>query len=91
MKAFTIKLILLVLVFHAGSVLSEPEDKKKYKLSESTHKSLTAIHELMNQGDNEKALTSLQTVLKKTNDREYDRAVIYQTLGYVYNSLGKYD
>lgn len=60
-------------------------------LSENTHKSLTAIHELMSQGNNEKALTSLQTTLKKNTERKYDRAVIYQTMGYAYNSLGKYD
>jgi len=55
-------------------------------LSRDTYKILSESHELMEKGNNNKAAIKLEKLLKDQKIKDYDKAVISQTLGYIYNA-----
>lgn len=58
-------------------------------LSERTHKRLGQIHKLMERSDYSGALEQLDKLMLKSGGRTYDLAIIQQTYGFVYESMGQ--
>lgn len=58
-------------------------------LSERTYKRLGQIHKLVDKDDYSGALSRLDKLMLKSGGRAYDKAIIQQTYGYVYESMGK--
>jgi tetratricopeptide (TPR) repeat protein len=81
---------LLAVLLVANTTLGADE----YLLTPSTYEALSAVHELMEEGQYFSALKKLDAlqgrVRGKGANRAYEQAVILQTLGHVYSSLEKY-
>lgn len=58
-------------------------------LGERTYKRLGQIHKLIEKSDYTGALEQLDKLILKSVDRTYDQAIIHQTYGYVYESMGQ--
>jgi tetratricopeptide (TPR) repeat protein len=92
MRSLIIVWICLVIAVQALSpaIGSESGDERRYLLLETTYRSLNAIHELINKGQYEKSLSRLRSLLSDVRRRDYDHAVVRQTIGYVYHTMGDY-
>ncbi|MFT7234638.1 MAG: tetratricopeptide (TPR) repeat protein [Methylophagaceae bacterium] len=82
------KLFLLLLLMNLGSVSLAKE--KQYLLTEKTYKAVSAAQELMTAEQYLEAQSQLLVILSKTKAGSYDRAVVQQTLGYVYSAKSQY-
>ncbi len=58
-------------------------------LSERTYKRLGQIHKLVDKSDYSGALGRLDKLMLQSGGRAYDKAIIQQTYGYVYESMGQ--
>ena len=58
-------------------------------LSERTYKRLSQIHKLVDKSDYSGALGRLDKLILQSGGRAYDKAIIQQTYGYVYESMGQ--
>lgn len=81
-------LSLIALLLFSASVFAAKGNQ--YLLQQSTHKGLSAAQEMMGQDRFSEAEQSLKALLLKTKEASYDRAVVQQTLGYVYSSTEQY-
>jgi tetratricopeptide (TPR) repeat protein len=63
---------------------------KQYLLSEKTYRVLVAAQELMQQQKNDDAEAKLKQLIQQTKAASYDRAVVQQTIGYLYASKDDY-
>lgn len=81
----------LFLVLVTVSPLQAQDDSDQYLLSERTYNRLSAIQELMDKGSYARAEQDLKELLDDVRDNNYEVAVTYQTLGYVYSSTDRYD
>lgn len=61
-----------------------------YLLQSNTHAVLSEVHQDMEKGEFANAKTKLQKLLQTEGLKDYDAAVVYQTLGYIENSLGNF-
>lgn len=63
-----------------------------YLLSPSTYEALTAVHKLMDQQQYRQAMEKLTVLQKRVEgsgkQKAYEEAMVLQTLGYVYSSVG---
>ena len=89
-RRFSIPLILVCygFAFTCGSVAYSQD---KYVLSEATYRQLLTIQELREAGKSQQALKRLQSLALKLKGSAYEYAVVLQTMGYVYHTLGQDD
>ena len=66
------------------------KEDSQYLLTEKTYKVLSTAQELMAAEKNTEAEKKLKALLKQTNTGTYDRAVVQQTLGYLYSAQENY-
>ncbi len=78
----------IVLMLLSGSQIVNAQEQ--YLLTEKTYKLLTAAQEMMAVENYSKAESQLLALLKTTQSGSYDRAVVQQTLAYVYSSTERY-
>jgi len=84
-----LKHLLLILLLLITSATMAKEDSQ-YLLTEKTYKALSAAQALMEADKFPAAETQLKSLLNKTESGSYERAVVQQTLGYLYSSLEDY-
>lgn len=82
----TLSLIIVLFFMVTASAVNAAE----YLLQQSTYKKLTAAQELMEKERYLEAEQSLKQLLSETKEASYDRAVVQQTLGYIYSSTEQY-
>jgi tetratricopeptide (TPR) repeat protein len=64
--------------------------EESYLLQSSTHSALTKIHKDMGNGKNTEALNKLNKLVSSGKLKDYDAAVVYQTMGFAENGLGNF-
>ena len=88
MMRVNLTLILFCLAMSFGQISLAKE--KQYLLQEKTYNAVNAAQELMNVDQYSKAESQLLKILAETKAGSYDRAVVQQTLGYVYSAKSQY-
>lgn len=88
MKKTLITSLLFVLALGLLSPLQAAEDK--YLLSEKTYKSLSKAQEMMDAEQYREPGKRLNELLTQTDAGSYDRAVVQQTIGYLYSAQEQY-
>jgi len=68
---------------------TEVREERSVQMSEQIYRRLTAIHELLGDGQIEEALSRLDT-LQNQRLSTYEEAVLYQTLGFCHAQAGDY-
>lgn len=89
MKKFTQKFALMTLVACLALPLTSMAEDE-YLLSEATYKSLNAAQEKMEQQQYRQAEADLKKLVGETDAGSYERAVVLQTLGYLYSETEEY-
>jgi len=89
MKKLTQKLALMTLVACLALPLTSMAEDE-YLLSEATYKSLNAAQEKMEQQQYRQAEADLKKLVGETDTGSYERAVVLQTLGYLYSETEEY-
>ncbi len=67
-----------------------PAKEKTYLLQPSTHAALTEIHKDMEKFNYSKALDKLKKLVSSDKLKDYDAAVVYQTMGFAENGLANF-
>jgi len=80
----------LFLLLIAFATVSVAKQDNQYLLTESTYKSLSSAQVLMEEEKYSQAQKQLKSLLKETEAGSYDRAVVLQTMGYLYSNQGDY-
>jgi len=89
MKLSVSKLLLIAMsVFFMTHAVAG--DDSQYLLTEKTYKVLSAAHELMEAEQLSEAEVNLKDLLNKVKSGSYEKAVVLQTLGYLYSSQENY-
>ena len=89
MKKLTQKFALMTLVACLALPLTSMAEDE-YLLSEATYKSLNAAQEKMEQQQYRQAEADLKKLVGETDAGSYERAVVLQTLGYLYSESEEY-
>lgn len=89
MKKLTQKFALMTLVACLALPLTLMAEDE-YLLSEATYKSLNAAQEKMEQQQYRQAEADLKKLVGETDAGSYERAVVLQTLGYLYSETEEY-
>lgn len=82
--------LFIVSAFMLFSSVAFSEDDGQYLLTEKTYKALSAAQILMAEDKNSAAEVTLKALVQTTDAQSYDRAVVQQTLGYLYSDNGDY-
>jgi tetratricopeptide (TPR) repeat protein len=77
----------LVLLLFTFSVSAKNDS---YSLQTGTYSVLNKVHKNIDEGKNDEALEKLKKIIASGNIKDYDAAVIYQTIGFVQNNLGDF-
>ena len=77
----------LVLLLFTFSVYAKNDS---YSLQTGTYSVLNKVHKNIDEGKNDEALEKLKKIIESGNIKDYDAAVIYQTIGFVQNNLGDF-
>jgi tetratricopeptide (TPR) repeat protein len=85
----SLKIPFLLLLLFLGQAHAAENDKQ-YLLTEKTYNALNAVQELIAADSYAKAETQLTALLKKVSDKPYEKAIVQQTLGYLYSSQENY-
>jgi predicted Zn-dependent protease len=64
--------------------------EKEYLLDQDTHSVLAEAHKLMEAGKNTEALNKLNKLATSAKIKDYDAAVVYQTMGFAENGLNNF-
>jgi tetratricopeptide (TPR) repeat protein len=64
--------------------------RDNYSLQTGTYSVLNKVQKDMDEGKNEEALIKLEKIISSGNIKDYDSAVIYQTIGFIQNNLGDF-
>ena len=64
--------------------------KDNYSLQTGTYSVLNKVQKDMDEGKNEEALVKLEKIIAAGNIKDYDSAVIYQTIAFIKNNLGDF-
>jgi len=64
--------------------------RDNYSLQTGTHSVLNKVQKDIEEGKNEEALVKLEKIITSGNIKDYDSAVIYQTIGFIQNNLGDF-
>lgn len=83
------KLSFLILLLSVVSPLMAQDDSQ-YLLTEKTYKALSAAQDLLAADQYTAAEKQLKSLLSQTDDKSYERAVVQQTLGYLYSAQTQY-
>lgn len=86
-KPFTI--VAICFLFASFHAVVQAQDE--YLLTEKTYNSLSKAQELMDAEKYTQAGRALDTLLAETEAASYDRAVVQQTIGYLYSARDQYD
>lgn len=86
-KSFIFVFLCFLLASFQTVVLAADE----YLLTEKTYKSLSKAQELMEADNYTQAERALADLLAQTEAGSYDRAVVQQTIAYLYSEQGQYD
>lgn len=89
MKILVSRIPLLIMMLFISTATMAKEDSQ-YLLTEKTYKVLSAAQELMAAEKNTEAEKKLKALLKQTDTGTYERAVVQQTLGYLYSAQEDY-
>jgi len=89
MKILVFRIPLIIMMLFISTVTMAKEDSQ-YLLTEKTYKVLSTAQELMAAEKNTEAEKKLKALLKQTDTGTYDRAVVQQTLGYLYSAQENY-
>jgi len=89
MNLSIIKISVFILLICLGQTTMAKEDKQ-YLLTEKTYNALNTAQELMAAEQYSAAEAKLKALLKQTQSGSYERAVVQQTLGYLYSSQQDY-
>lgn len=84
-------LFLIVLTLSSMPVMAKNDQDKQYLLTEKTYKALSSAQELMAAESYSDAQAKLNALIKQTPEGSYDRAVVEQTLGYLFSSNQDYN
>lgn len=84
------KFFLTSLLFFSLSLTAPLMAEEKYLLTEATYNALSKAQELMEAGQYSQAGKQLNALLAQTNQGSYDRAVVQQTIGYLYVEQDQY-
>lgn len=87
MKILRAKITLAGLLW---AMLLTPVSAEEYLLSESTYKALESAQQQMTDERYQPAEAALLKLVNDTKSGSYDRAVVLQTLGYLYSETGDY-
>lgn len=90
MKSTLLHLLLPALLLLASAPLPAADAEDKYPLTEQVYQSLSAARAMLDKEDYRQAETTLHDLLQQ-DINPYERALINQMLGYVYNATGKRD
>lgn len=85
------KLALTALLVLSTCLVTPLQAEDKYLLTEKTYKSLSKAQELMEAEQYREASQRLNDLLGQTDAGSYDRAVVQQTIGYLYSAQDQYD
>lgn len=86
-KFVCIVFVMITLAAYQSILLAK---ENNFLLDEQTHTALTDIQKDMEEGRNETALKKLKKLAVSDNIKDYDLAVIYQTMGYAENGLNNF-
>ncbi len=64
--------------------------RDNHSLQTGTYSVLNKVQKDIEEGKNEEALIKLEKIIASGNIKDYDSAVIYQTIGFVHNNLGDF-
>lgn len=78
-----------VFLFCCTHLVSAKEDT--YLLDANTHSALTEIHKDMEAGKNAEALKKLNKLALSDKIKDYDAAIVYQTMGFAENGLNNFE
>jgi tetratricopeptide (TPR) repeat protein len=78
----------VILFIYSYSVTAKED---AYLLDTDTYSALTEIHKDMENGSNNEALKKLNILASTDKLKNYDAAVIYQTMGYVESAVGNFE
>jgi predicted Zn-dependent protease len=88
-KINTVFVFTTILMFCFGYSASAKE--KAYLLDANTHSALAEIHKDMEAGKNTEALKKLNKLVSSDKIKDYDAAVVYQTMGFAENGLNNFN
>jgi tetratricopeptide (TPR) repeat protein len=88
-KPFSSHVLLALFVVYCSAVFAAEE--KAYLLEQNTHFILIESHKYIEEGQNAKALIKLKKLVSSDKIKDYDAAVINQTMGFAENNLGNFD
>jgi len=88
LKKMSMKQIILSILIIFFSCYVNARDN--YSLQTGTYSVLNKVQKDMDEGKNEEALIKLEKIITSGNIKDYDSAVIYQTIGFVQNNLGDF-
>ena len=88
LKKMSMKQIILSILIIFFSCCVNARDN--YSLQTGTYSVLNKVQKDMDEGKNEEALIKLEKIITSGNIKDYDSAVIYQTIGFVQNNLGDF-
>jgi tetratricopeptide (TPR) repeat protein len=71
-----------------ASAIAAAGGENQNRLSESTYRSISAVHELLQDNKPEESLRRLKRLAVKTRGNDYEQAIVYQNMGYAYHTLG---
>ena len=77
----------LVLLLFTFSVYAKNDS---YSLQTGTYSVLNKVHMNIDEGKNDEALQKLLKMIAAGNIKDYDAAVVHQTVGYIHNNLGDF-
>ena len=80
-------LLTFALLMFTCSVLAK---STSYSLQTGTHSVLKNVQNDIDEGKNDEALQKLLKMIAAGNIKDYDAAVVHQTVGYIHNNLGDF-
>jgi tetratricopeptide (TPR) repeat protein len=64
------------------------DSASRFRLTESTHRALSAVDKLLRDNRAEESLRRLKKLAVRTRGNAYEQAVVYQAMGHAYHELG---
>ena len=80
--------LIIMLLLMSTTIMAKKDSQ--YLLTEKTYKALNAAQELMAKDKNVQAEKQLNILLKEVKEGSYEKAVVQQTLGYLYSGQEHY-
>ncbi|MBL1142381.1 MAG: tetratricopeptide repeat protein [Proteobacteria bacterium] len=81
-------LVTLYILFCIQPALAKED---AYLLDAKTHSALSEVHKDMESGKHTEALTKLKKIISSEKIKDYDAAIVYQTMGFAENGLNNFE